>query len=1079
MAGPEDVAEIVLQSPLRRAITVACRMAEPECVAALLKLATLPPAQKSAARQLAGELITALRARPPGALAAMLAAYPLGSPEGEALMGLAEALLRIPDAATRHDLLRDKLLGRNWHAHPSLRLAARLAATPGWRLTAPLIRHAAERAIGQMAADFVLGETIAQALIRAAPCEARGFRYSFDMLGEAALTAADAAHYYAAYESAINTAHAPGTIYENHSVSVKLSAVHPRYCRAQRARVMAELLPRLIALARLAKSRNISLTIDAEESERLDLSLDLLQALCEDTELAAWHGIGFAVQAYQKRAPAVLDFCIDLARRTGHRLMLRLVKGAYWDSEIKQAQLAGLPDYPVFTRKIHTDICYLACARKLIDAGGAVYPQFATHNALTIATIHAMAGGAEYEFQCLHGMGEDLFTEVAQRTGRPCRIYAPVGPHATLLAYLSRRLLENGANASFINQLHNHAIPIAQLLRDPVDEARTIIPPGAPHHAIPLSAQLFGAARQNSAGLDLADEPTIAMLATVLSRDSHLPEIIPATPETIDAAFTSAAAYAPPPPAARAAMLRHVAEALARHRLPLLRLLIEEGRKTIPAALGEIREAEDYCRYYAAQIEHWPAETHIPLGAVICISPWNFPLAIFLGQIAGAFAAGNAVLAKPAEETPAIAAYAVNLLHNAGIPKAALHLIQGDGATGARLTADPRGSGVVFTGGMEVAKSIHATLSRRVNPGGVPVPFIAETGGQNAMIADSTALPEQLIADVLYSAFDSAGQRCSALRLLCLQRDIAPLVLPRLRAALAELHLGSPARLATDIGPLISAQAAATCRTHIEAMRAAGCRISQPATAEGQNFIPPTLIEIPSLAHLRDEIFGPVLHVLTYRRAALPSLPRRINALGYGLTFGVHSRLAGCAAWLTARSNAGNIYVNRNMVGAVVGVQPFGGQGLSGTGPKAGGPLYLHRLLARGPAYLPPQGVLPGPVGERNLYQLPPGRGVYCSAKTALGRAAQAEAVRAANARAVFRLNGNFSAALLEDDPAGVLRLAAILAAKPGPIIPLHALSTAVLAKGAVYNPAWLVHERVISTNTAAPGGNAALVSVI
>jgi RHH-type proline utilization regulon transcriptional repressor/proline dehydrogenase/delta 1-pyrroline-5-carboxylate dehydrogenase len=1009
----------------------------------------------------------------------MLGAYPLASPEGQALMGLAEALLRIPDAATRKLLLRDKLRGRHWHANPELRLAAMAAAGPAWPAVAPLVRRAAERAIRAMAGDFVLGETMDEALARGARYAALGFRYSYDMLGEAALTAEDAAHYYAAYEAAIDAARADRDLYENAGVSIKLSALHPRYCRAQRARVMDELLPRIAALARRAKSRNISITIDAEEADRLDLSLDLLTSLCGDTALSGWHGLGFAVQAYQKRAPYVVDFCIDLARRTGRRLMLRLVKGAYWDSEIKQAQMSGVADYPVYTRKIHTDISYLACAAKLLTAGADIYPQFATHNALTIASIHCLAGDAEYEFQCLHGMGEDLYAEVRRRIARPCRIYAPVGPHATLLAYLSRRLLENGANASFINQLHHHETPVEILLRDPVDEARATTPPGAPHGAIPLPPHLFGAARQNSAGLDLADEPTISLLAATLARPLHPPTIVAATAESIEAAFTAATGYEPLAPAARHAILLRAAAALEQHRIPLLRLLIMEGRKTIPAALAEIREAVDACRYYGTFVKNWPQPTHLPLGPIICISPWNFPLAIFLGQIAGAFAAGNAVLAKPAEETPAIAAYAVTLLHGAGIPPGALHLIQGDGTTGAALAADSRGRGVVFTGGIEAAKSIQKTLARRVNPGGVPVPFIAETGGQNVMIADSSALPEQLIADVLMSAFDSAGQRCSALRLLCLQRELAPLILPRLRAAMAELRTGHPSQLATDIGPLINLPAFVKCRAHIEALRAAGCPVTQAACADEQAVCAPAIIEIPDLSLLREEVFGPVLHVLTYRRAELPKLVRGINALGYGLTFGVHSRIESRAGQLARRINAGNIYINRNMVGAVVGVQPFGGQGLSGTGPKAGGPLYMHRLLADGPAVLPREEELPGPAGETNLYRLAPGRTVYCRALTHLGRIAQAEAVRAARARAVFDLSVPFSTVLLEDDAKGVLALSAELAARPGPVIPIHALSSAALAAGAVYNPGFLVHERVVSTNTAAAGGNAALIALV
>ncbi len=1056
-----------MSDELRRAIMAACRLPEPECVAALLPAATLPPA----ARTLAATLVTALRARPPGTLATMLAAHPLASPEGQALMGLAEALLRIPDAATRNDLLRDKLAHRHWQTH-DLRLAARFAASPAWPLAAPIVRRAAQREIGRLAGEFVLGETMPQALARAALLEAQGFRYSYDMLGEAALTAADADDYYAAYETAINAARADRSLYENAGVSIKLSAIHPRYCRAQRDRVLTELLPRLATLARLAKSRNISLTIDAEEAARLDLSLDLLQALCEDETLGAWHGLGFAVQAYQKRAPAVLDFCITLARRTNHRLMLRLVKGAYWDSEIKQAQIDGVSDYPVFTRKIHTDISYLACAKKLIDAGADIFPQFATHNALTIAAIHEMSATADYEFQCLHGMGEDLYAQVHKYTEKPCRIYAPVGPHPRLLAYLSRRLLENGANASFINQLHNHAVPIDDLLQDPVEAA--LATRGAPHPSIPLPAQLFPS-RENSIGLDLTGEPIIASLTI---HDPVWPEITQATPATMETAFLAAAGYKPPPPAMRHAMLHHAAAALEQNRLPLLNFLVREGGKTIPAALAEIREAVDYCRYYANLIKTWAAETHIPLGTVICISPWNFPCAIFVGQIMGALAAGNAVLAKPAEETPGIAAYIVSLLHNAGIPRAALHLIQGNGAIGAALIADSRTYGVAFTGGLKAAKSIQQTLSRRVNPGGMPVPFIAETGGQNAMIADASALPEQLIADVLYSAFDSAGQRCSSLRVLCLQRELTPLILPRLRAALTELRTGNPAELATDIGPLISTAAAEKIQSHIEALRTAGCRITQPAAPAGENFIPPTIIEIPDLSLLREEVFGPVLHVLTYRRAALPRLLARINALGYGLTFGIHSRIESRANRLAGSINAGNIYINRNMVGAVVGSQPFGGASLSGTGPKAGGPLYPHRLLAHGPACWPAQGELPGPAGERNIYELHPRR-IYCSAKTAAGRAAQQDAIRAANAHSVFNPAAKFSAALVEGGAADILHLTTSLAARPGPIIPVHALSTAAIAAGAVYNPAWLVHERVISTNTAAAGGNAALVTEI
>ena len=1074
MSGTQDEVGAVEQEPLRRAISAACRLPEPDCIAALLPLASLPPEARRQAQTLAEALVQALRARKPNRLAALLGAYPLGSEEGQALMGVAEALLRIPDTGTRDELLRDKLAGRHWHATPALRLAALLASTRLWLLAAPAIRRAAQHEVRAMADGFVLGETMQQALPRTWP----GFRYSYDMLGEAALTEEDATAYEATYAQAINSARTGGDVYENDGVSIKLSALFPRYSRTRQALMMAGLVPRLIRLAQLTKARNIGFTIDAEEADRLDLSLDLLQILCHNETLKGWHGLGIAVQAYQKRAPAVLDFCIHLARASGHRLMLRLVKGAYWDSEIKQAQIAGHEDYPVFTRKAHTDISYLACARKLLDAGEDIFPQFATHNTLTIATIHAMAGSGPYEFQCLHGMGEDLYQALRAHSTQPCRIYAPVGQHASLLPYLSRRLLENGANTSFVNRLHSHSVPVAEILRDPLDETLAASIPGAPHPAIPLPANLFGPARRNSTGLDLADEPTLRLISAGLAQPLPAMDIPQATADSIGFALAQATSYTPPPPATRQALLLAAAEAIAASRLTLLNFLTREAYKPIEAALAEIREAEDYCRYYAAQILDWQESTHIPLGPVACISPWNFPLAIFLGQIAGAFAAGNAVLAKPAEETPSIAAYVTSLLHQSGFPPGALHLLQGDGGTGAALVADARVHGVVFTGSLAVARAIAHTLSQRTNPGGQPVPLVAETGGQNALIADSSALPEQLITDTLYSAFDSAGQRCSALRLLCLQRELAPLVLPRLRAAVRELQVGNPAQLCTDLGPVITAEARDKILAHIEACRAAGYSITQGQAPVLPHFVPPTLIEIPDITMLREEIFGPVLHVLAVRAKDLPDLPHRINALGYGLTGGLHSRVTRRALRLAGALNAGNIYINRNMVGAVVGVQPFGGQGLSGTGPKAGGPLYVHRLLKSGPACWPAQGDLPGPAGERNLYRLQPCR-VYCSAQTAYGRAAQQEAVRAAGASVTFSESDGFSVALLEGGADDVRNFTARLVARPGPLIPIHALSTESLAAGAIYNPAWLVHERSVSINTAAAGGNAALMAAI
>ncbi|WP_119422850.1 trifunctional transcriptional regulator/proline dehydrogenase/L-glutamate gamma-semialdehyde dehydrogenase, partial [Desertibaculum subflavum] len=1019
-----EFAAAMRQAPLRAAITSAYRRPEPECVQPLLAEARLPAPAAAAAKQLARHLAEALRAKAErGGVEALIHEYSLSSQEGVALMCLAEALLRIPDDATRDALIRDKTGSGDWEAHlghsPSLFVNAatwgllvtgRLAATASGsglsaaltRLIArggePLIRKGVDIAMRLMGEQFVSGQTIEAAMANNRRLEARGFRYSYDMLGEAAMNATDADRYFAAYEDAI---HAIGKasggrgIYEGPGISVKLSALHPRYSRAQLGRVEAELLPRLKALTLLAQRYDIGLNIDAEEADRLEISLDLLEALCLDPGLAGWNGIGFVVQAYQKRAPCVIDWLIDLGRRTSRRLMVRLVKGAYWDSEIKRAQVDGLEGFPVFTRKVHTDVCYLACARRLLAAPDAAFPQFATHNAQTLASIHAMAGqsfyAGQYEFQCLHGMGEPLYEEVVgpDKLNRPCRIYAPVGTHETLLAYLVRRLLENGANTSFVHRIADAATPIDDLVADPVEQAAAIRPSGAPHPRIALPRDILGA-RRNSAGLDLSDEQRLAELAEILpaegthrgapllavgtvegeGREVFSPAdrmdcvgtVVDATPEVVAAAIGHAVEAAPAwqatPPADRAACLHRAADLLEREMPHWLGLIAREGGRTLPNAIGELREAVDFLRYYAAGIESFANDTHRPLGPIACISPWNFPLAIFLGQVAAALAAGNVVLAKPAEETPLIATRAVALLREVGVPPGALLLLPGDGKVGAALVADPRVQGVVFTGSTEVAKLIQQQLAQRLNPDGQPVPLIAETGGINAMIVDSSALPEQVVADVLSSAFDSAGQRCSALRLLCLQEEIADRVLAMLKGAMAELALGRPDRLATDIGPVITAQAAQAIAAHVAAMRARGFPVHAldlpPEVARGF-YVAPTVIEIAQAGDLAAEVFGPVLHVLRYRRDGLDDLIDRINAKGFGLTFGLHSRIDETIAHVAARIAAGNIYVNRNIIGAVVGVQPFGGHGLSGTGPKAGGPLYLRRLLAAAP---PP--ALPG-----------------------------------------------------------------------------------------------------------------------
>jgi RHH-type proline utilization regulon transcriptional repressor/proline dehydrogenase/delta 1-pyrroline-5-carboxylate dehydrogenase len=1030
-------ASVNAQSALRAAITAATRRPEEECVPPLVEAAQLSQLTAAATVELAKGLATKLRQRNAspgreGLVRGLMQQFALSSEEGIALMCLAEALLRIPDAATRDALIRDKISRGDWQSHlgrsPSLfvnaatwglLLTGKLVATHSEtglshalaRIMAkngePLVRKGVEIAMRLMGEQFVAGETISEALDRARRHEAKGFRYSYDMLGEAAMTEPDAMRYFASYEAAIHAIGAAAQqrgIYLGPGISIKLSALHPRYSRAQRDRVMAELYPRFYSLALLAKHYDIGVNIDAEEADRLELSLDLLERLCGETEYSGWNGIGFVVQAYQKRSPFVIDYLIDLARRTRRRLMVRLVKGAYWDSEIKRAQVDGLDGYPVYTRKLYTDVCYLACARKLLGAAEAIYPQFATHNAYSVAAIYHLAGPdytpGQYEFQCLHGMGEPLYDNVVGpvaegKLDRPCRIYAPVGTHETLLAYLVRRLLENGANTSFVNQISDASIPLEELIADPVERIRQLARDegvlGLPHPRIPRPRQLYGE-RLNAAGIDLCNEDALERLAAALSASARIPwratptsagetsaaaptvirnpaeredvvgNVVAASSVEIDRALEVAASVASMwqavAPNERAAILLRAADAMERQMATLMGLAVREAGKSFANAAAEVREAVDYLRYYALQVrERFVNDTHRALGPVVCISPWNFPVAIFTGQIAAALAAGNPVLAKPAEQTPLTAARAVEILHAAGVPPAVLQLLPGPGETvGARLVADARVQGVVFTGSTDVARILQGALATRLGAKGEPIPLIAETGGQNAMIVDSSALPEQVVADVLSSAFDSAGQRCSALRVLCLQEDIAARVLEMLRGAMAELTVGNPDDLAVDVGPVIEGQAQASIVSHIDAMRAQGRRVYQPpprssaaTNLDRGSYIPPTLIEIAQLAELEREVFGPVLHVMRYRREELDALIDAINALGYGLTLGVHSRIDETIALVVSSARVGNIYVNRNIIGAVVGVQPFGGEGLSGTGPKAGGPLYLYRLLSSYP----------------------------------------------------------------------------------------------------------------------------------
>jgi RHH-type proline utilization regulon transcriptional repressor/proline dehydrogenase/delta 1-pyrroline-5-carboxylate dehydrogenase len=852
---------------------------------------------------------------------------------------------------------------------------------------------AAMRVLGR---QFVLGRTIGEALERARAAEREGYRHSYDMLGEAARTAADARRYAGQYEAAIDAISAAaagrGPI-EGPGISVKLSALHPRYEVAQCERVRAELLPVLRGLAVRAKAGGIGFTVDAEEADRLDLSLDLFEALALDPALAGWEGLGLAVQAYQKRALPALDFLADLARRAGRRLMVRLVKGAYWDSEVKRSQERGLDDYPVFTRKVTTDVSYIACAKRLLADPGAFYPQFATHNAQTIAVVLELAGGrSDWEFQRLHGMGEALYREIVpeDRLGRPCRIYAPVGSHEDLLAYLVRRLLENGANTSFVNRLVDEKAPIDQLVADPVAKLRRL--ERKRHPAIPVPPLLYGEERRNARGLDLADRGVLEGLARSMeaaaSADWHagpviggvavgggaarparnpadrrhvIGEVREAGAAEIGEALHRAARAAPlwnaVPAAERAQILERAADLFEANGPALMARIVREGGRIVPDALSELREAVDFCRYYAMRARHDFAPRRLPgptgerntlmlegRGVFACISPWNFPLAIFTGQMVAALAAGNAVVAKPAEQTPLVAAEAVRLLHEAGVPGDALHLLPGGGDVGARLVADPRVAGVAFTGSTETARAINRSLAGRDGP---IVPFIAETGGQNALVVDSSALPEQVVADVIASAFDSAGQRCSALRVLCLQSDVADRILAMLAGALHELAIGDPALLATDVGPVIDEEAKEMLAAHAERMARDGhlvAALELPQGSEHGSFFAPHLFEIARVGELEREVFGPILHVVRWRGDRLEALLDEIVATGYGLTLGIHSRIDETVRRVTARVKVGNTYVNRNMIGAVVGVQPFGGEGLSGTGPKAGGPHYLYRF---------------------------------------------------------------------------------------------------------------------------------------
>ena len=1012
---------------LRRYIRTQTHADEAEVVNRLLQESSLDPEVKTSISDQATLLVEGCRKRSQeaGTLDAFLQEFGLSNKEGVALMCLAEALLRVPDEATADQLIAEKIRSGDWGSHQSasssrfvnasvwgLMLTGRVVAlgsettedTGSWvqtltrKLGEPVVRRAILQAMRIMGGQYVLGRTIKEAIRKGRAANRPGTRFSFDMLGEGARTASDAQRYFDAYAEAIRVladANAGDDIIRADGISIKLSALHPRYAFSQYDRVMSELLPRVKQLATMARAGGLSLTIDAEESERLDISLDLFEALARDPDLSDWDGLGFVLQAYQKRAVATCDWLIALARETDRRLMVRLVKGAYWDREIKHGQELGLPDYPVFTRKSNTDLSYQVCAAKLLSAPGAVFPQFATHNAHTVSMVKALAqDNTDFEFQRLHGMGHLLYAQLSKSdASTPIRVYAPVGNHKDLLPYLVRRLLENGANSSFVNRFLDASVPASELNRDPIDQVLAVSQ--RRHPKIPLPRQLYAqesAPWLNALGFDLNDPSVVKDLLLRLtsprqgtearpiiggqSVTSELsPVINPASGETVgfvasagqeeqDKAIELAVSAQPRWDLRgahhRAECLERAAELLEAQIPELMGVIVSEAGRTLEDALSEVREAIDFCRYYAQQArENFSNPIKLPgptgelnalslhgRGVFVCISPWNFPMAIFMGQVSAALVTGNAVIAKPAEQTPLIAFEAVKLLHEAGIPEDILHLLPGGKSVGAALVADDRIAGVAFTGSTETAKRINRQLASR---DGAIIPLIAETGGLNVMLVDATALPEQVVDDVIVSAFQSAGQRCSALRVLYLQEDIADTVIDMLHGATHELNVGNPMELRTDVGPVIDVEAQQLIQEHTNKMRRKGRLLSEasldPNLTNG-HFVAPQIYEIDRLGQLEREVFGPILHIIRYKKSELRDVLADIKASGYGLTLGIHSRIDGFAQTVFDNTQVGNTYINRNTVGAVVGVNPFGGQGLSGTGPKAGGPHYLYRFVS-------------------------------------------------------------------------------------------------------------------------------------
>ena len=1075
----------------------------------------------------------------PGLMEVFLAEYGLSTDEGVALMCLAEALLRVPDAETIDALIEDKIAPSDWGKHLgrsssslvnastwALMLTGKVLddADPGLigtlrgavkRLGEPVIRTAVGRAMKEMGRQFVLGESILSAMSRAETLEEKGYTYSYDMLGEAARTEADAARYHLSYSraiAAIAEACVHDDIRNNPGISVKLSALHPRYELAQAQAVMEELVPRLRALALLAKAAGMGLNVDAEEADRLSLSLEVIETVLADPALTGWNGFGIVVQAYGPRASVVIDTLYGMATRLDRQIMVRLVKGAYWDTEIKRAQVEGIDGFPVFTSKPVTDVSYIANARKLLGMTDRIYPQFATHNAHTVSAIlHMAQDGQTYEFQRLHGMGETLHQLVKDKNKTRCRIYAPVGAHRDLLAYLVRRLLENGANSSFVNQIVDEDVPPEEVAADPFEIIQSAM------SAIPTGPDLFLPERPNSMGFDLRHAPTLAKIEAARAPwKTHLwtaaPLLVstprPGTPSKVlnpangtqtgtlsGASFedvSTAIAGAHPWGASaseRAKILNKAADLYEENFGQFFALLAREAGKTQTDAVAELREAVDFLRYYASRIPD-----AAPAGNFVCISPWNFPLAIFTGQIAAALATGNAVLSKPAPQTPLIAYLAVQLLHQAGVPLSALQLLPGGGDIGAALTSNPDVNGVAFTGSTGTALKIRRSMAENLRPGS---PLIAETGGLNAMIVDSTALPEQAVQSIIESAFQSAGQRCSALRCLYVQEDIADSLLEMLQGAMDTLKLDDPWDLSTDIGPVIDADAQARIANHIDLARAGGRLMKQMTVPDRGIFIAPTLIGVSGINAMKEEIFGPVLHVARFKAHELDKVITDINATGYGLTFGLHTRIDDRVQHVTEAVHAGNIYVNRNQIGAIVGSQPFGGEGLSGTGPKAGGPHYLLRfcvpdriektahwdtahsgtLTTSGKADTPKVISLPGPTGESNRLTTSQRDPLLCLGPGEETMRAQVTAVTKLGGRALAPDGAVSPAALMEvSGISGVLwwgdaetakEYESALAQRTGPILPLIPGQP---------DAARILSERHVCIDTTAAGGNAALL---